>query len=258
MLLAARRGAGSLRIVSAAMLAAGLVVYNNALNLWARFSGPAYVPLNLAATGVVLAAGRWGLDLDRVALGLRWEGVGVGAILGAAVAMPVLFLAVVPGTARLVADRRLAGVTPAGGLFVVLVRIPIGTALLEEAAFRGVLYGAWRSSGAVAAALWSSIAFGLWHVTPTMNLVRANRPSARPSVRTAVVAGGVVFTFVAGLGLCWLRDRYGSVAAPWALHAGVNSLTAAAALIALRRMRPGAGSSRRSTGNGSPSSHSAN
>ena len=216
-------------------MAAGLVVYNNLVNLWGGFSGVAYVPLNLAATGVVLSVGRWGLDLGRGALGLRWEGVAVGALVGAALAAPVFGLAAVRRTARLVADRRLGGVTAAGAWFVVAVRIPIGTAVLEEVAFRSVLYGGWRGSGAVAAAVWSSVAFGLWHVTPTLNLVRANRPGASWAVRATVAAGGVVFTFAAGLGFCLLRERYGSIAAPWALHAAVNSLSAAAALIALRR-----------------------
>lgn len=219
------------------LLAAGLVAYNNLVNLWRGFSGVAYVPLNLAATGVVLAAARWGLDLTASDLGFGWAGLGVGLAIGPAIAAPVVALSLFRRTDDLVADRRLAGVTPAGGFFVVLVRVPIGTALFEEVAFRGALYGAWRSSGAASAALWSSVVFGLWHITPTLNLVRANRPNPSGLVRAAVVAGGVVFTFVAGLGLAWLRERYDSIAAPWALHATLNALAAGAALIALRRTR---------------------
>jgi CAAX protease family protein len=223
--------------VSAALVAAGLVAYNNLVNLWRGFSGVAYVPLNLAATAVALATARWGLGLDRIELGLRWEGVGLGLGIGATLAAPVFLLALIPRTSGRVADRRLAGVTPAGGLFVVALRIPIGTALLEEVAFRGVLFGAWQSSGAAAAAVASSAVFGLWHITPTLNLVRANRPAASKALRWVVAAGGVVFTFVAGLGFAWLRERYGSIAAPWAVHATVNSLAAAGALVALRRKR---------------------
>jgi membrane protease YdiL (CAAX protease family) len=223
--------------VGAALIAVGLLAYNNLVNLWRGFSGVAYVPLNLAVTGVVLAAGGWGLDLTRDEMGLGWGGLGVGLAIGAALAAPVVVLGLIRRTAGFVADRRLAGVTAAGGLFVVALRIPIGTALLEEVAFRGVLYGAWRGSGAIAAAVASSAVFALWHVTPTVNLVRANRPSASAALRTTVVAAGAAFTCVAGLGFAWLRDRYGSIAAPWALHATVNSLSAAAALVALRRSR---------------------
>lgn len=217
------------------LLAAGLVAYNNLVNLWRGFSGVVYVPLNLGVGGVVLAIAHWGLGLDRAALGLGGEGLGVGFLLGALVAAPVVALAMFKRTDDLVADKRLAGVTVAGGCFVVLVRIPLGTALFEEAVFRGALYGAWRSSGAVAAALASSGAFGLWHITPTFNLVRANRPDATRAVRLAVVAGGVVFTFAAGLGFSWLRERYDSIAAPWAVHVMVNSVGAVGALVALRR-----------------------
>ncbi len=122
--------------------------------------------------------------------------------------------------------------------FNVLIRIPLGTALLEELAFRGVLFAAWRPIGVWYAALASSLCFGLWHITPSVTMARVNRPAAdaRYLARVAVIT--VALTTVAGLVLVWLRLRSGGLALPIALHATVNGLATIAAALALRRRRP--------------------
>jgi hypothetical protein len=112
-----------------------------------------------------------------------------------------------------------------------VVRIPIGTALVEEIVFRGVLLGSLLHAGTAQAVIASSIAFGLWHLAPTSILVRTNRLNA------AVVPAGIALTAVAGAFLGWLRIETGSLAAPFLVHALVNSLAAGAALLALARAR---------------------
>jgi len=119
-------------------------------------------------------------------------------------------------------------------LYYVVVRIPLGTAVLEEVAFRGALFGALSSHGAFQAAVGSSMAFGLWHVMPTIDLVRANRPGARTRATAVAVVGAVVFTTAAGLGFAWLRIQTGSIAAGFVAYAMINGWSAVAAMIALR------------------------
>jgi membrane protease YdiL (CAAX protease family) len=114
-----------------------------------------------------------------------------------------------------------------GGALVyqTLLRIPVGTALLEEFAFRGLLYGAWLDRGPLDAALLSSIVFGLWHVGPSINMARANDRDVGVTIVTTVA-----FTTVVGLVFVALREWSGSLAFPLALHAGVNSLATLAAV----------------------------
>jgi uncharacterized protein len=121
----------------------------------------------------------------------------------------------------------------------VLVRIPLGTVLLEEVVFRGALLAAWRPEGTATAAALSSVAFGLWHVSPALNMVAANRPHAGTPVRLAVVAGTVLLTSLAGLALAWMRIASGSLAAPALLHATLNGLATIAGVLAGRSVGAG-------------------
>lgn len=220
--------------MGAVLLAAAAVAYNNLINRWPAFASRAYVPANLVAGSVAVACGVLFLGLDRAAIGLRFDGAALGLPWVGAAAFGLGVALGVPRARRAMRDRRLEGLAGARAALHVLARIPVGTALFEETVFRGVLYAAFAGEGTGAAAVASSIAFGLWHVEPTRLLVRANRPEA--SARAVVVAalGGVVVTFAAGMFLAWLRARGGGIAAPIVVHAGINSLGAVAAMIALR------------------------
>jgi membrane protease YdiL (CAAX protease family) len=118
----------------------------------------------------------------------------------------------------------------------VLARIPLGTAVTEEVLFRGVLFAVWRDVGisSLNAALFASLAFGVWHVSPTIFGIRINDPQASGQRLWAAVTGAVLFTTVAGLGLTWLRLRTGGLLAPIVLHGGINSVSALAAVRAGR------------------------
>lgn len=215
-------------------LAVFLALYNNALALLAL---PAwtYVPLNLAVgVGLVALARSRGLSWSD--LGLSGEGVGpgvrVGLLLTVVIAAGLALAFVVPGAERFLEDKRVAGLSVAGGLYTVFVRIPLGTALFEELAFRGVLYGAWSRAGSTfTAALGSSIVFGIWHIGPALVLLRENDFSGGNLARAAIVAGSVAGTAFGGLLLVWLRVRTHGMVGPAIVHTAANSLGTVAALL---------------------------
>jgi membrane protease YdiL (CAAX protease family) len=213
-----------------------LVAYNNVANLWPPFNRAAYVPANLVAAGALLAIAVTALDLSWRDLGLSdlsMGDAGAGLAVGAAVASPLLLLAHTERGARLIADRRVSGLRGRALLYQTVVRVPLGTALFEELAFRGVLFAAWRAAGELTAYAVSSVVFGIWHVAPAATMVRLNTPHAglvRP------LAGTLVLTALAGAGLTWLRVETGSLAAPVALHATLNSLATLAGATAGRRL----------------------
>ena len=216
-----------------ALLALALVAYNSVANTWRAFHGWAYVPLNLVATVVVLFVGLGLFMLEPAEAGLRWAGSLPGILVAVAAAVVSSAMLAVPRTRALLRDRRLEGVRGWDAAFMVVVRIPIGTAVLEEVAFRGVLLGAMLSAGRTAAIVASSVAFGVWHVVPTLELARTNRLRAR----TLVVFGGVVGTGLAGAALAVVRVETGSIIGPLIAHASVNAFGAAASIAAWRLRR---------------------
>lgn len=223
------------------LLALGLAAYNNLINLWRGFHGPLYVPLNLAAAAAVVAVGGrvLGLSAEEMALLPDPRLAALGAAAGLALGAPLVAAALTRRGARLAADRRVAGLTPRGLLFRVLVRVPVGTALLEEVAFRGVLLAAWLPAGRGAAVLASSLAFGAWHVTPALAALRTNRPGAGREQAVMVLAASLALIGVAGALLALLRLETGRVAAPFGLHAALNGAATVAAFVAHRRQGAG-------------------
>jgi membrane protease YdiL (CAAX protease family) len=209
--------------------AVAVLVAANLLNNW--FAPGAYVPTCVAATAALLLIARrdgltradLGLDAAALRRGLRWAPVLVGAVL----AVFLLGLAV-PATREAFQDERAAGLSAGQLLWRVLIRVPCGTVLLEETAFRGVLWAMVRRRRSTAwATAVSSLLFGLWHVLPSRGLARANTGVAAalgsgPAGSTLSVAAAVVGTAAAGVGLCELRRRSGSLAAPAALHWALN------------------------------------
>ncbi|MEU4127675.1 CPBP family intramembrane glutamic endopeptidase, partial [Streptomyces virginiae] len=156
--------------------------------------------------------------------GARWA-----LALIALVALVYLVGALLPATRSLFEDRRHDAMGAGDVTLRVLVLVPVGTVLLEEVAFRGVLYGlVRRSHGALRATAVSSLLFGLWHVLPSLHLATA-KPAltevfgdSAAGAALAVVAA-VVFTAAAGVLFCELRRRSGSLLAPMGLHWAVNA-----------------------------------
>ena len=218
-----------------------LVVANVVGNL--RVPAPWYVPANLVVTTVVVALARpAGASAGELGLAMPGaHGLGTAVAVSLGVALVVLAVAVVPRTRPLCADQRMAGVGGAGAAYRAVVRIPLGTVVLEEVAFRGVLLAllarlaplAWAVAG-------SSMLFGLWHVLPTMAALDANGIARPGAARRLAVVGAVGATALAGAALCWLRTSTGSLLGAALPHAAANSTSTAAAFFALRSRR-GAG-----------------
>jgi uncharacterized protein len=188
-----------------------LAAHNLVTNRWAP--DWSYVPANLATAALLVALA---------------GGVSFGGSLLAAVAVALVVLGAVaqvtvtrPG---LLADRRMAGVDARGTAWRALVRIPLGTVVLEEAAFRGVLPA--LTSPVVASGL-----FGLWHVLPTARTLDVN---GVVRARRAAIAGAVGVTTVVGLVLCELRGATGGLLAPALAHAAANSGATMASYVVLR------------------------
>ena len=213
-------------------LAAALLAYNSLAHLTPAYE-VVYVPLNLAATAVILLAARshglgasdLGAEPAAIASGVRWGGA-VAAVaaagLGLAVAIPALH--------PLLDDARVAEIGLPLLAYRTLVRIPFGTVILEEVAFRGVVLGAWlRWMGTRRAVIGSSIVFGLWHVRPAIELLGENDLAETMFLRIGAVAGLVALTALAGAFFSLLRLRSRSRAAPLLAHAAVNSVATLAA-----------------------------
>jgi uncharacterized protein len=197
-----------------------------------------YVPANLAAAALLLAAARaaglsWqemGLDRHRLRAGLRWGGL-CFAVVAAGCAAGVAIPAVRPSFA----DARLAGASGGEVAYQVLLRIPLGTVLWEEVAFRGVLLAALARLLSLPAAIGgSAVLFGFWHVRPTLSAVSANELTEGPVSTALAVFLGCVITAAAGVLLAWLRVRSGSLLAPVLLHLATNTLGTLAAVAAHR------------------------
>jgi membrane protease YdiL (CAAX protease family) len=194
-----------------------------------------YVPACLTvAAGVVGLGAMAGLSAGDMGLTIHHAQPGAGLVVGLAVvgSAMVVAAAALPTTRRLFADRRMAGVGPAGTAYRAVVRIPLGTVLLEEVAFRGVLLGL---LGTVVPLGWavavSCVLFGLWHIVPTAALLDVNCVARD---RALILAGSVAAMAAAGLLLCWLRLATGGVATPAAIHVSVTATATVAASVVQR------------------------
>jgi membrane protease YdiL (CAAX protease family) len=143
-------------------------------------------------------------------------------------------------------DERVAQLSVGRLVFQALIEVPFGTVLLEEIAFRAVLFSMLaRRYGVVWAIVISSILFGLWHVLPSWGT------HEQSAALGSVVGGGrrgnilavlvsVVTTTIAGAVFALLRLVSGSVVAPMGLHWATNGLGYAFswAVIRARQSRP--------------------
>ena len=207
------------------------VAGNAAMNL--LIPPPLYVPaaLLLALLAVLVAVRVGGCDardlgLDREDLG---QGLRLGAAAAAVLAVVLIVGAALPATRELFTDRRVDQHSATLLLYHTLVRIPLGTVVLEETLFRGVLLGlALRRWSPPVAVAFSSVLFGLWHLLPARGLSGFNpvvATAAQGSLRHVLaIVLAVAATALAGAVFCWLRLRTGSLAAPAVVHLAGNSL----------------------------------
>jgi membrane protease YdiL (CAAX protease family) len=204
----------------------GLNVANHVLGWDTMWLGP-------VGAVTLLAFARWqgltwhqlGLARHTHARGIRW-GLGVIAVVGAVYLVGILL----PSTRTAFLDVRYH-LPPAGALLTAFVMIPVGTILLEEVAFRSVLWGFLSRH----ARMWqvlvgSSLLFGLWHVFPAMASATGNAAMGSavaglgPFAKVAVVGGTVLFTALGGVLAGELRRRSGSLFASVGMHWATNAL----------------------------------
>jgi membrane protease YdiL (CAAX protease family) len=228
----------------AAALAVVLAVLA-AVNIADKF-GPAHTGLvagPLVALGLVLLARRAGLTWHDLGLSRHTVGTGLKYASAAVLAVAVVYAigAALPLTRQAFLDVRYQ-LHLSAALVAAFVVVPLGTVVLEEVAFRGVLLGlVHRHRGAVWASVSSSMLFGLWHILPSLHLSRANQAvgamvGGHRSGQLLAVLAAVGFTALAGLLLCEVRRRSGSLLAAAGLHWATNGLGVllTAALAAIR------------------------
>lgn len=218
------------------VLSVVLLVWSVVANLVIGETG--YVPRNLAATGLLLLVawkaqlrpGELGLARAKVTSGLRWGAVAV-AVVAAVLTIGLLLGDAIGPLAGLFDDER-ANMGAGAVATNALLRIPLGTVVFEEVAFRGVLLAAFaRVCSTRSAMLWSAAVFGVWHIPPTMASLDVNGMSALTGSGVLAVVGGVVITAVGGWLFAWLRVRSGSLLAPMLAHVATNSLGLTAAAV---------------------------
>jgi membrane protease YdiL (CAAX protease family) len=211
-------------------LAVGLVLAVLVTGLLIDQAAPGgHVAVGLGLAACLLAVARAArltvadLGLSRPAWpsGLRW-GAAAAAVVAAAYALALL----VPPVRQALPDT--GGGVGRAALLAALVVVPLGTVLPEELAFRGLLLALLgRGHGVRAATLLSSGLFGLWHILPSLGGGVAD--AAGTLLRVVVT---VCVTSAAGVVLCVLRLRSGSLLAPVLAHWAVNGLGIMLALLA--------------------------
>lgn len=224
---------GAVVLAVVGVLAIGNILTNRLLPDWV------YVPFNLALAALVLVLGRRLVTFEQIGLE-RWRrGLLVGGVVAAATLALFVLAALVPATHDLFEDRRVDGGVPRL-LYETLIRIPFGTVLLEEVAFRGVLPAVLALRlGGLRAVVAASALFGLWHVLPAWKIGDVN-PVAADLLGDGGLGQltGITFaaagTFLAGLWLCYLRIRSGSLLAPVIAHVASNSFAYAIAFAVTR------------------------
>lgn len=130
----------------------------------------------IAGAVVTLGAG-WIFGFETIGLGAPDMAVVFAWALATVVVMSAVGFSMLrnPTLRSQLADPRLAALTRSQMLTQVFVRIPVMTALIEEAFFRGVLHAALIALYPPSVALvGGAVLFGLWHVGPGFDQAQAS------------------------------------------------------------------------------------
>ena len=231
-----RRRPGLWATVTVVVVLVGLNVANHVYGWGSIWLGP------IGAAGLLAFARFSGLSWRQLGLSRRTHGAGLrwGAAIIGVVALVYLVGVLLPSTRTAFLDARYH-LPPASALLTAFVIIPVGTILLEEVAFRSVLWGFLSRHARVwQVALGSSLLFGLWHLLPANAAVAANPALGAMMVglgawqHVASVAGTVLFTAAGGLLAGELRRRSGSLLASVGMHWATNALGVLFGVVAWR------------------------
>lgn len=210
-----------------------LVTFGNAKSLREPSAVPAEPWPGLALAGLlallVFAATRAGPRLSGSELGLVRGGSAragaLGLLFGVATALVALVvLRFPPILDEPVRYAPLLQPDPVALLLRALVVMPLDTAVPEELAFRGLLYG-WlrRGGGLTRAVVLSAGAYAAWHVV--IVLATLAETNVVGEAWTAALGALAAFAAVFGGGVAFalLREWSGRLAAPLAAHAAFNA-----------------------------------
>lgn len=193
-----------------------------------------YVTASIAATAALVALGR-DAELDWEELGLT-AGDGKRTLLAtstsALAGATLMIMATVPATRRHMRDRRAPGGSAAAVARRATTRFPLGTALFEEVAFRGVLPALMRQAGWLRADAVSAALFGIWHLLPADRALRVNEVGRGRMERIGGVVLGATAAGMAGFGLGRVKRFTGSLLGPWAVHSFLNAGAYLASVVA--------------------------
>jgi len=215
-----------------------LAAHNLAQNLFLNERG--YISGNLVVSAALLGIGRsaglsWqeiGIELSALRPGLR-IGLGTATLTAAGAGLALAH----PRGRAILEDKRAMTGRGAEVWQRALLRFPLGTALFEEVAFRGVLTALLRRAHPPFRAEATSVAaFALWHVIPTGRALTAN-PLTHDSVGVRRLGGVAAGSVVAGLGgiiFGRMRRSTGSLLAPWLAHSSFNTISYLSGVAALR------------------------
>lgn len=206
-----------------ALLVVANVMSNRVIPNWL------YVPWNVSVALLLLWAARHEVSNQEMgftnwASGARWGGL----LLVGTTAVLLIGLAI-PATSDMFDDNRVTDSVWAW-VYHAFLRIPVGTAFMEETAFRAVLPALFAVRwGVLRGCIAASMLFGFWHVLPSLGLHKAN-PTLTDLLgdgtfgTVVTVAFAVLSTMVAGLVWCWIRYRSGSILATILGHVATNSV----------------------------------
>lgn len=182
-----------------------------------------HLGFNIATGVAAMALGRVA-GLTAVDVGAARAHVAPGFRLGGLAFSAITVVVVCAGLAGLLTDGRVDG--SFGDMILrTLVVIPVGTVLVEELAFRGVLHGLLvRVTSARWAFMAGALLFGLWHVFPAWRDGAVETDLAEVGQGATVLATSVATT-AAGVMFVWLRVRSQSLIAPILAHLATNSVT---------------------------------
>jgi uncharacterized protein len=194
-------------------------------------AGWAPVTIGLVGAGLTLAAGGV-FGFETIGLGAPDPATVVFWAVASAVMVSAIGLTML-GSDRLrpvLADPRIADLGRRGAVFQIAFRIPILTALIEEAFFRGVLHAALTAvySTPVAILVGGGL-FGLWHLGPALEQSENHLGDNSTTVHVLVT---IAVTTLAGFGFVALRISTGSIWVPVTVHALLNITMALFARVA--------------------------
>ena len=229
-------------LLATVAVVAALFVTNMLHNRWAKRH---YMVVCFVATGLLLMIARiddlaWrdmGLGINTWRDGLIWS-----AVVFAAVALFYAIAASLPFARKGFADKRAVEQGWPKQLYESTIRIPFGTAVLEETAFRGVLLAVLVSGwGWWPGVIVSSILFGLWHIYPALDFHENSEVAEKlPDTfwgKAVSVIGNVIATGIAGVVFCLLLGFTGSLFPVIVLHASLNGIGMAVSWAFGRRLR---------------------